>query len=179
MTISDDEKKLFAAAMQGVKPYQAPAPLAPPKPPEKKEALKKPLPSPTIDTIKYVPRVAMHAPATPRVTGHDIIAFSKPGIQHKKIAQLKQEKLPIDATLDLHEHTSDQALIATDDFIERSQQKGLAVVRIIHGKGLFSSDNNPVLKNLLNRYLREHASVLAFHSSKHNTGSMTVLLKKL
>lgn len=127
------------------------------------------------------------APAQPRnnnqstqVTGTDTLSFTKPGLQHKKFAQLKQGKLKIDATLDLHEHTTDEAFRATDDFIQRCHRDGIRTVCIIHGKGLYSADNKPVLKNFLNHYLRDHPLVLAFHSAKHNrggTGAVMVLLR--
>ncbi|MDP1574503.1 MAG: Smr/MutS family protein [Coxiellaceae bacterium] len=179
--ITDDEKQTFQDAMEGVKRYSV----------KKEKSIETHVIEP--HSQKTIPKLMFNLrqdksrltkrPLPPqrtelhRVTGHDIISFAKTGLQHKKFSQLKQEKIKIEATLDLHEHTSDEALIATDHFIERCQNKGFRAVCIIHGKGLYSSDNNPVLKNLLNSYLRGHESVIAFHSSKNNTGSMIVLLK--
>ncbi|MNT90815.1 putative DNA endonuclease SmrA [compost metagenome] len=52
-------------------------------------------------------------------------------------------------------------------------------VRIIHGKGLQSDGGAPVLKNLVDRMLRQRNDVLAFHSApptQGGTGAMLVLL---
>jgi len=52
-------------------------------------------------------------------------------------------------------------------------------VRIVHGKGLNSDDSLPVLKNVVDRMLRQRADVLAFHSApaaQGGTGAVLVLL---
>ena len=179
MKISDDEKKEFQDAMYGVKQYEKTETRIKQeshhKPLHTKEKPARPL---HFEPVRIPRGPQQTTKAIKPVSGHDILSFAKNGLQHKKFSQLKQEKIKIQATLDLHEHTSDEALIATDHFIERCRQKGFRAVCIIHGKGLYSSDNNPVLKNLLNHYLREHEGVIAFHSSKNNTGSMIVMLKR-
>ena len=51
-------------------------------------------------------------------------------------------------------------------------------MRIIHGKG---GDGVPVLKNLVDRTLRQRGEVLAFHSappSQGGTGAVLVLLAR-
>jgi DNA-nicking Smr family endonuclease len=116
----------------------------------------------------------------PEIAGEDIISFSRSGLQHKRMNQLRQGKMCIEATLDLHEHTSDEAIRSAENFLHRSQNKGFRTVCIIHGKGHYSADNKPILKNLLNSYLRQHPLVLAFHSAKNKqggTGAIIVLIK--
>ena len=52
-------------------------------------------------------------------------------------------------------------------------------MRIIHGKGR-NSEGLPVIKNLVDRMLRQRADVLAFHSAppaQGGTGAVLVLLK--
>ncbi|TQV07217.1 SMR domain protein, partial [Xanthomonas perforans] len=54
-------------------------------------------------------------------------------------------------------------------------------VRIIHGKGLQSDTGAPVLKNLMDRLLRQRNDVLAFHSApptQGGTGALLVLLAR-
>jgi DNA-nicking Smr family endonuclease len=56
---------------------------------------------------------------------------------------------------------------------------GLGCVRIVHGKGLHSESGVPVLKNLVDRVLRQRADVLAFHSAppaQGGHGAVLVLL---
>jgi DNA-nicking Smr family endonuclease len=55
------------------------------------------------------------------------------------------------------------------------------VALIVHGKGYRSRNRLPVIKTLLDRWLRECSQVLAFHSAqpKHGgSGAVYVLLKK-
>ena len=52
-------------------------------------------------------------------------------------------------------------------------------MRIIHGKGLGSDAEIPVLKNVVDRVLRQRSDVLAFHSAppaQGGTGAVLVLL---
>jgi DNA-nicking Smr family endonuclease len=54
-------------------------------------------------------------------------------------------------------------------------------VRIVHGKGLHSDSGVPVLKNLVDRILRQRADVLAYHSApaaQGGHGAVLVLLKR-
>ena len=65
-------------------------------------------------------------------------------------------------------------------FLHLSSQNGWRCVRIIHGKGYRSPDNQPILKNSVNQWLRQHRDVLAFCSAKPadgGTGAVYVLLK--
>jgi DNA-nicking Smr family endonuclease len=67
------------------------------------------------------------------------------------------------------------------DFIKASLRAGLGCVRIVHGKGLHSDSGVPVLKNLVDRVLRQRADVLAFHSTppaQGGNGAVLVLLKR-
>ena len=57
----------------------------------------------------------------------------------------------------------------------------MGCVRIIHGKGRNSEARLPVLKNLVDRILRQRADILAFHSppaAQGGTGAVLVLLEK-
>ena len=65
-----------------------------------------------------------------------------------------------------------------------ARDHGVGCVRIIHGKGMhgsgsIASRDVPVLKNLVDRLLRQRADVLAFHSAppaQGGTGAVLVLL---
>ena len=66
-------------------------------------------------------------------------------------------------------------------FLNDARQHGLGCVRIVHGKGLHGDSGAPVLKNLVDRLLRQRADVLAFHSApaaQGGTGAVLVLLAK-
>lgn len=180
--ISEDEKSLFRDAVSDVKPLSPQNSLQTEEPETTKpEKIKTVRIKKIILTEPSIPIIQKTKPQ-PTVYGDDIISFAKSGLQHRRFSQLKQGKIKAEATLDLHEHTSDEALIAIDDFLNRCQQRNMKTVCVIHGKGHFSTGNTPVLKNLLNHYLREHPSVIAFHSAKRTeggTGAIYVLLKSI
>lgn len=173
--ISDDERQCFRDAVSDVKPIAKSQHIIP----EQQKSVKKIKKIISKKTFEEKPVFHLSKKYS-TVSGDDVITYAKSGLQHKRFSQLKQGKIKTEATLDLHEHTSDEALIVVDDFLERCQQRGMRVVCIIHGKGHFSADNTPVLKNLLNQYLRQHPRVIAFHSAKNKqggTGAIYVLLK--
>lgn len=179
--ITDEEKKVFRDAMADVRPLKKSAQEKiisekMPEIPEKKITRTKikiheDFSDPTFFTVDE---------KQPDISGTDIISFSRPGVQRKQFSQLSRGKIHPEATLDLHDHTSDEAITAVEHFLNRCQKNSLRMVCIIHGKGLYSSGNKPVLKNLLNSFLRQHPMVLAFHSAKNNqggTGAIVVLIK--
>lgn len=173
--ISDEEKKLFRDAVAHVRPHNKM---------NTTETSPKKIHKPAqIKLQKYFVEkksTFIFNSSQPEITGDTIISFSGSGLQNKKFAQLKQGKMRVEATLDLHQYTTDEALHAVENFFSRCQQKNFRTVCIIHGKGFLSVNNKPVLKNLLNTYLRTHPRVLAFHSAKNNqggTGAIMVLLK--
>lgn len=174
MTLSDDDKKAFEDAMEGVKAY------APRKKTIEKSSqpLKRIQPSLTHleirkNATKPLKEKIIRQHHTPSVTAHDTLSYNKTGIPAKKILQKN-----VEATLDLHELTSDEALIQTRNFISRCQQQGLRTLRIIHGKGLYSNPDSPILKNLINQFLRTHEAVVAFQSEKNNTGAVVVIITR-
>ena len=81
----------------------------------------------------------------------------------------------------MHHMTTETARGVLCKFIAAAQERSLACVRIIHGKGLRST-NGPRLKLMAHQLLREHPQVLAFTSCKPGdggSGAVDVLLKKL
>ncbi|MDH5408788.1 MAG: Smr/MutS family endonuclease [Gammaproteobacteria bacterium] len=114
-------------------------------------------------------------------TGEELL-FARDGIQPKVLQKLRRGQYSIEAELDLHRMTSDQARAALSNFINQSVSSGLRTVRIIHGKGHGSPGKLPVLKNKVNHWLKQKDQILAFCSSRPvdgGTGAIYVLLKRL
>lgn len=112
-------------------------------------------------------------------TGEELV-FSRDGISPQQMRKLRRGQFSIGGQLDLHGMTSDDARAALAAFIHRSQAAGIRCVRIIHGKGHGSRQKIPVLKNKVNRWLRQRDEVLAFCSAPPQdggTGAVYVLLK--
>ena len=110
----------------------------------------------------------------------EVIAYAKNGLSEKQLRELKRGPVAIEATLDLHQMTVDEALQETQAFLHRVRAQGKRCVRIVHGKGYLSKNNKPLLKSTLNTWLREQPFVLGFHScqGRHGgAGAVYVLLK--
>ena len=110
----------------------------------------------------------------------DILNFARSGVQHTVLKRLRQGKLPIESVLDLHGLTVQQARAELIDFLHDCELMELRHVIIVHGKG-YRSKNKPVIKPMINRWLRVAPGVLAFHTALPEDGgggAVYVLLKK-
>ncbi|MFO8140318.1 MAG: DNA endonuclease SmrA [Marinobacter sp.] len=115
------------------------------------------------------------------LTAHDLLSWMRPGIQHGVFKKLRMGQYPIEARLDLHRMTVEQARLEVFGFINDCVRYGLRSVIILHGKGERNPDGIAQLKSHLARWLPELDSVLAFHSAqKHHggTGAVYVMVRK-
>lgn len=78
------------------------------------------------------------------------------------IKGLRRGKWPVQASLDLHGATLDQARERLDRFLQSCLEHQLRCVRIVHGKGYGSRNSMPVLKDVVRRWLTQLAAVLAY-----------------
>lgn len=113
------------------------------------------------------------------VKSEEWIVYKQAGISNKTLRKLRKGQYNVEAKLDLHGMSTDEAKKAVNDFLQHCLRKRFRIVLIIHGKGHHSQ--TPVLKNKLNLWLREIDVVLAFCSATPTHGSrgaMYVLLKR-
>jgi DNA-nicking Smr family endonuclease len=109
----------------------------------------------------------------------DEMSFRRPGIPDTLLRKLRRGHFSVDAEIDLHGLTSPQARNALREFIAYEVTRGARCVRVIHGKGLGSGPRGPVLKNVVNIWLRRAEVVLAFGSARPldgGSGAVYVLL---
>ena len=115
------------------------------------------------------------------LTAHDILSWQRPGVQHGVFRKLRLGQYPIEARLDLHRMTVEQARREVFGFVKDCVRYGLRSVIILHGKGERNPDGIAQLKSYLARWLPELDEVLAFHSAqKHHggTGAVYVMVRK-
>ena len=115
------------------------------------------------------------------VGSEDRLFFSRPGLQDKRIKQLKQGDIRQSGYLDLHQMTVEQARKAVLDFLFHSREHSYNCVRIIHGKGKLNQ-SGAKLKNHVNCWLMQIPWVLAFSSAQPRdggAGALYVLLRRI
>jgi DNA-nicking Smr family endonuclease len=103
-------------------------------------------------------------------------------VQPSTLKKLRQGKLAIDNSIDLHVMTVDEARSYLLDFLGECEVDGSRVILIVHGKGYSSPGAKPIIKPMVNRWLREVTNVLAFHSAQPvdgGTGAVYVLLRRI
>ncbi|MBL4852095.1 MAG: Smr/MutS family protein [Gammaproteobacteria bacterium] len=119
--------------------------------------------------------------AQANVDTEDSLSYSRTGIQHGIMRKLRRGQYAIEAELDMHGMTVAIAKPILAEFLYRAQTMGKRCVKIIHGKGYRSTNQQPVLKTRINNWLRRSNTVVAFHSAKQRdggTGAVYVLIKQ-
>ena len=102
----------------------------------------------------------------------DIEGYLKRGLGPDVLKNLKRDKWPIEASLDLHGSTLEQARDRLDQFLQSCLTHGVKCVRIVHGKGYGSKEGTPVLKDAVRSWLTQFEAVLAYtECSEQNGGS--------
>jgi DNA-nicking Smr family endonuclease len=110
----------------------------------------------------------------------EALSFARLGIGPDTLKKLRRGHWSIQAQLDLHGLRTDDARVATAEFLQESVKRGLRCVRVIHGKGLGSANKEPVLKGKVRSWLTQKQEVIAFCQAKASdggAGALMVLLK--
>ena len=107
-----------------------------------------------------------------------------PGVDRRLAQRLHQGDFSVQAHLDLHGHTVEEAKNAVDSFLTNAYATGRRCIRMVHGRGRNSPDNRPVLKEQVQLWLshgRLSRLVLAFAtapSTDGGAGAVYVLLRR-
>jgi DNA-nicking Smr family endonuclease len=114
----------------------------------------------------------------------EFIEGSSPGLDRNLMRSLRRGDFSIQGKLDLHGMTQVQAKEAVERFLTESRRAGRRCVLIIHGKGLNSQEQIPVLKQQLKVWLsqkRVGTLVLAYCTARPQdggAGAVYVLLRR-
>ncbi|MEI6706248.1 MAG: Smr/MutS family protein [Methylococcales bacterium] len=140
----------------------------------------KPYPKPAVINVNGHLIDSVTALPIEKVGIEDSLSFLKSGLQHKVLKKLRNGFFGLDADIDLHGLSSDEAKRQLLNFLHRCVEDGCRCVHIVHGKGHRSPDQHPILKNNINLWLRQHKDVQAFCSASPKdggTGAVFVLLQ--
>jgi DNA-nicking Smr family endonuclease len=106
------------------------------------------------------------------------------GLDHHLVRKLRRGDFAVQAHVDLHGMTRDEAKRAIEAFLRASRNAGKRCVLVVHGRGLHSKDQLPVLKEALRTWLstaRFARHVLAFATAQPadgGAGAIYVLLRR-
>jgi DNA-nicking Smr family endonuclease len=110
----------------------------------------------------------------------DGLSFRRSGVGPDVVARLRRGHWAIQAEVDLHGLRRDEARERLAGFVRDAERRGARCLRVVHGKGLGSPGREPVLKSRVQRWLGQHASVIAFTQAsgpQGGAGALIVLLR--
>ena len=92
------------------------------------------------------------------------------GLQVKLQRKIRQGAIRPEDSIDLHGYHQAEALQELDEFISQAIQRRYRMILIIHGQG-YRSQNEAVLKPLVQRWLSEQTQVLAWCPAQARDGA--------
>lgn len=170
-----EEQALFRAAVAGARPLVS------------DRMHHEPLPPPAIPRQRTQDEAAaldetLHGPLLSDLflEGGNEAAWRRDGLSLRVLRDLRRGRWVVQATLDLHGHTRDEARAALAAFLAECQDSAQRCIRIVHGKGQHSPGREPVLKHLVLGWLSRRREVLAFCQARSidgGAGAVIVLLQ--
>lgn len=116
-----------------------------------------------------------------QVGPHDVAGYKRPGIQDGVYRKLRLGRYEIEARLDLHRRTLEQAERELLRFIKECIEHDIRTILVLPGKGDRSELTPAILKSHLVHWLKELEQVHAFHTAQPQhggAGAFYVLLRK-
>jgi DNA-nicking Smr family endonuclease len=175
------EEELWASAMNGVRPIDpGHGTVGPPAPRGAPDAFWDP-DLEAVDALRAL--VSGDAPFDLADTD-EFIEGRVAGLDHHLVRKLRRGDFAVQGHVDLHGMTREEAKGAVERFLRASRNAGKRCVLVVHGRGLHSKDQLPVLKDALKTWLstaRFARHVLAFATARPadgGAGAVYVLLRR-
>lgn len=184
--LSQDDIQLFHQSLRGVKPLsdtnRIDKKATPLKNPEFYRAKREQAEGePHLLTPKRTKAPATRPVKPSQVQLQDEHTYLATGMGKDVLNKLKQLVWPIEATLDLHGTTLDQATTRFDRFVITCFEHNVKCFMVIHGKGHGSKGGKTVLKQHVMTWLKELDNVAAFMPAPESIGgdgALIILSKK-
>ncbi|GEJ55764.1 Smr/MutS family protein [Anaeromyxobacter diazotrophicus] len=176
---SDDE--LWSRAVAGVERLAAgPALAAPrvPAPPAQKFW------HPDLDALRELEALVSGDAPFDLADTDEFIEGRVPGLDPAIVRRLRRGEFAVQGHLDLHGLTREEAKAAVDGYLKQARSAGKRCVLLVHGRGLHSKDQVPILKEAVKTWFataRFGRHVLAFASARPvdgGAGALYVLLRR-
>jgi DNA-nicking Smr family endonuclease len=108
------------------------------------------------------------------------LAYVRPGVSRLVLRRLRAGQWALQDRLDLHGLRWDEARPLLADCVSQAIKHGHRCLLVIHGKGLRSKNQAPVLRGKVASWLTQRAEVLAFCQARPadgGSGAVVILLR--
>ncbi len=172
---AEAEGRLFAASVGPV------TPLAP----QRRAHLPAPKPQPVPHQRQADEQAALREALSDEVDVESLLltddglSFRRAGVGPDVVTRLRRGQWAIQAQIDLHGLTREEAREALVAFVRQAVRRGQRCLRVVHGKGHGSPGRQPVLKAKVQRWLAQLSEVIAFAQAsgpQGGAGALIVLL---
>ena len=178
-----DEARFFLEAMSDVRPLsKGKKTFSPPPNPDIRPA--HPVKDEELEALAHLSDLISGTAEMDITYSDEYIEGSVTGFSRKLMRRLKKGRFPIQDYIDLHGLKKQEAEMRIREFLIQSQHLGLRCVLVVHGRGLNSENNIPVLKERLPVWLNRgpvKKIILAFSTARSydgGTGAIYILLRK-
>jgi DNA-nicking Smr family endonuclease len=139
---------------------------------------------PDLDAIQALEALVSGEAPFDLADSDEFIEGRVPGLDPAIVRRLRRGEFAVQGHIDLHGMTRDQAKGAVDAFLLAARRAGKRCVLLVHGRGIHSKDQVPILKDALRTWLataRFGRHVLAFATARPvdgGAGALYVLLRR-
>lgn len=105
----------------------------------------------------------------------EVVRFRRASVAPEVLRRLHDGQFAIEEEIDLHGHDAHSGEEALRSFLAQARHAGARCVCVVHGRGLHSR-HAPVLKDMVERVLRQRADVLAYATAPATRGGFGAVL---
>ncbi len=119
--------------------------------------------------------------APSRWADHNTVSWHRFGVDRNLITQLERGQQVVEAKIDLHGRTRNEARLDLTRFVRSAVSSGRRCVLVVHGKGHGSPDGQSVLRANVPCWLKKLGDVMAFTQAREcqgGAGALIVLLRR-
>jgi DNA-nicking Smr family endonuclease len=175
------EEELFDVAMTGVRPIDPGNGIVAPRPPR---GAPEKFWHPDLEAIDQLRAIVSGDAPFDLSDSDEFIEGRIAGLDPGLVRKLRHGEFAVQGHVDLHGMKRDEAKQEVERFLRSSRNAGKRCVLVVHGRGLHSKDQLPVLKDALRSWLstaRFARHVLAFATARPvdgGAGAVYVLLRR-
>ncbi|HYV49910.1 MAG TPA: Smr/MutS family protein [Myxococcaceae bacterium] len=174
----EDEARLFLEAMAGAAPLKDRGEVKPP------EGVIPRIVDENAEAMAQLSELVSGEGPFDIADSDEFVEGRAPGVNEALMRALRRGDFSLQGHVDLHGMNRVEAKEAVEKFVSESRRAGKRCVLVVHGRGLNSKDQIPVLKEAVRAWLqrgRIARSVLAFATAQPHdggAGAVYVLLRK-